>query len=501
MRISPEQLLSVLPPFNHKSILIETSQGVPDIIREVLEAHKYFSADYNTIWDFFYSNSTEKICKKLFQFCKDNLTYKVESEARQTTKSPSAIIATADLGNDCKHYAGFIGGCLSAIVRNTGRDINWKYRFASYDLFETDPGHVFIVVNDGANEFWVDPVLDSFNKKLVPTYYTDKKIKGMPLYRMSGFSENTDNDFFRAAGITGFQNSIGWTVETSAGYTTSGATIVPVVGSKTFGSDFLGLSRYGTPTNTDLNVLRDQLQAVIDKGGKQRYTLPVSLVEKVLRDNVQNWNFYFANGTSPIARNWQNDPELKNWLMLTITEDGRLTFDRDEEPPHNDPRIHKLVDWANYLVQTFSDKPYIVLIDHLKRLGKGWKTPQGGSLWHIIHTGDVNFAKVTDFVSKIPGLDQFLSTFGLSMDSLLSVANGILDNPGGAVVPGASLPGSGTYQGASFGSNTLLISALAGALTYYFSRKLLLTSAVAIGSYFLLKSSAGSAAEKPLINN
>lgn len=200
MRVNANALLSVLPPFTNKSVLIESVQEVPDIISEVVNAHKYFAKDYDSIYQFFNSDSIEKICRNLFQFCKENIGYIVETEEEQTTKSPSAMLAMGY--GDCKHYAAFIAGILDAIRRNTGRKIDWRYRFGSYDYFNSDPGHVFVVVTDGKKDFWIDPVLNRFDERGIrPVSFTDKKIL-MPLYRVSGIGQpiksGASNEFFNA---------------------------------------------------------------------------------------------------------------------------------------------------------------------------------------------------------------------------------------------------------------------------------------------------------------
>jgi hypothetical protein len=187
-----QALLEKLPPFTNTSRLIESRQSVKDIIREVLEAHSIFAADYDLIALDFACQSPIQTARALFNFCKQNIRYKIEPEARQTTKSPGAILALGDtIGGDCKHYAGFIGGVLDALNR-AGCKISWNYRFASYDMFDPTPQHVFIVVKDQGQEIWVDPVLDSFNQRLQP-YHTpiDRKPKTsiMPLFRLSGVNE------------------------------------------------------------------------------------------------------------------------------------------------------------------------------------------------------------------------------------------------------------------------------------------------------------------------
>src|SRR5690242_11156097 len=113
--VSKYILLENLPPFTNRQILIEAKQDVPDIMREVLEAHKYFANDYDRIAQFFDTGSLLDFCKNLFDFCKSNIYYKIEKDDNQTTKSPAAILTTGE--GDCKHYASFIAGNLQALER------------------------------------------------------------------------------------------------------------------------------------------------------------------------------------------------------------------------------------------------------------------------------------------------------------------------------------------------------------------------------------------------
>lgn len=190
MTVSSDTLLEYLPPFNNNSVLIEKNQEVHDIVREVIEAHKYFGQDYDFIYQFFDTGSIKDVCKSLFDFCKQNVDYKIESETKQTTKSPAAIVATGE--GDCKHYAGFIAGVLSAIVRNTDRKIDWRYRFACYSILDEDVQHVFVVVNDNGAEIWIDPVLCCFNSKSpFPVSTIDKKVNNkLMLHRLSGMFDS-----------------------------------------------------------------------------------------------------------------------------------------------------------------------------------------------------------------------------------------------------------------------------------------------------------------------
>lgn len=175
-------LLQKLPLFAGRSVLIVNNQSVSDIVKEVVEAHSYFASDYDLIAADFESSTSLQTARNLFNFLKTHVAYKIESDKAQTTKSPSAILETA--AGDCKHYAGFAAGVLDALKR-AGHKVTWHYRFASYNFMETEPGHVFVVLVYDGTEYWIDPVLESFNQRLEPHYYLDKKVNTM-LNRLSG---------------------------------------------------------------------------------------------------------------------------------------------------------------------------------------------------------------------------------------------------------------------------------------------------------------------------
>ena len=185
--ITPDQILGQLPPFKGQEVVVSKNQTTKNIINEVLNAHTIFALDYAIVAKFFTNRSPDRPDKQLYDFCKEYLHYNVETDRWQTTRSPAGILALGQtkMGVDCKHYAGFIGGTLDAMNRE-GADIDWEYRFASYDR-DKIPGHVFIVIFDGTKEIWVDPVLDEYNGRYpYPNYYIDKKSSSMPLSRLSG---------------------------------------------------------------------------------------------------------------------------------------------------------------------------------------------------------------------------------------------------------------------------------------------------------------------------
>lgn len=481
------ELIDVLPPYKARETLIVKSQDVGDIMQEVVAAHKYFSSHYDTIPDFFWMGNVYDTCLLLWRFCKANVSYRVEPEKSQTTKSPAAILVEAH--GDCKHYAGFIAGVLDAINRAYGTDMHWEYCFANYDKYNDTPQHVFVVVKDreGKNgEIWVDPVLNAFDERVTPVSTQRKKVR-MPLSRVSGINDFAEDAAFYDEAYGGVNNALysidyqpntlGWTWQTSTGWTQGNDLPKVKWGDEFYGSDYLGLTRYGnipgpSPENDRKFIaLRDELQQYIDEFSPQPYPLSTNLLAKVIGENIQNWNFLYPKGTSPKPRNWK--PFLQDYVLWTITDDGRLTFDRDVEPPHNYPQIHKLIDWLNFLVQTYSDETYIPTIEHVKRLGSGWKTPEGGSAWHVIHTGDKNLAKFTNFassiVNKIPGLSSFLQAHGLSVDSLTNFANAAgWGSGGGIAVPDGVIEGEPDQASKK---NLLPIALAAGVGIYLLTRK------------------------------
>lgn len=194
--MNKQQLINELAPFRNRWQMVTNSQSVGDIMTLVLSSHRSEAKSYDKIAPYF---SQGNILKNIFRFCKDQLPYNIESEAAQSARSPGGILNTADsIGVDCKHYAQFIGGILSALNR-AGYNFNWCYRFACYDGSRS-PDHVYIVVKENGSEINLDPTPiqtvfgfkpRSFNDtQLSPSYFIDKKVNDMALYKVSGAEQS-----------------------------------------------------------------------------------------------------------------------------------------------------------------------------------------------------------------------------------------------------------------------------------------------------------------------
>lgn len=183
--VTKQTLLNNLNTYIGSSKLLVYDQNTTDIIKELLKSHKENEHEYNKIYKYFDFTDQNKIFENIFNFCKKNIKYKIESGEKQTLKTPTAILVQGF--GDCKQYAQFIGGILDAINRNK-KKLDWCYRFASYND-EKRIQHVFVVVKTKQGEIWIDPVLPYYNDKKQYSYKIDKKM----LYSINGF-DDLDNE-------------------------------------------------------------------------------------------------------------------------------------------------------------------------------------------------------------------------------------------------------------------------------------------------------------------
>lgn len=301
-----EYLLKKLPPFKNKQILIEAQQEIPDIVNEVLEAHDYFLEDYTLIADYFNEATTEKILKKLFDFCKNNILYKVESENEQTTKSAGAILTTQK--GDCKHYAGFIAGNIAALQMLTGKKINWFYRFASYRLSDKEPAHVFVVVKNAGREIWIDPVLKEFNSRaILPQNWIDYKINNetMSLKRIAGLEDQNLIEAAKEIKFYGIVNPQGQVIPAAYVYAMQN---LPFEQRNSLGRSvqLLQSSLTNNSIGSFFGDLWDGVKTVLFGGGDQS------------NSNLQNLQMQLSNCQMQLNQANQNKNSLSQYLPILL---------------------------------------------------------------------------------------------------------------------------------------------------------------------------------------
>jgi hypothetical protein len=183
--VSRSAVLEKLAPFNNFKKVVSTDQTVTDIIDGIVSTHYQYQDEYDKISQYFVGESELETARNIFNFLKSNVPYFIESNNKQTLRSPSAIIALRQ-GADCKSYALFANGVLDSLNRKGIFQVPLAFRFAGYKNNTREPQHVFAVMYPGTKkEIWIDPVLPRFNEKRQPSFFKDKKIK-MALIALSG---------------------------------------------------------------------------------------------------------------------------------------------------------------------------------------------------------------------------------------------------------------------------------------------------------------------------
>jgi hypothetical protein len=182
--ISKNILLQKLPPFMNNQRVIMKNQNVGDIIKGILSTHEQYKSQYDKISPFFLGENLEETCYNIWEFLKENVPYRIESDNLQTLRSPASIIS--GIPADCKTYSLFSMGITDSLRRKSLINCNLAFRFAGYNHFSDNLEHVFTVINPKSNnEIWCDAVLPNFNEKKQPSIYKDKNIK-MALVALSG---------------------------------------------------------------------------------------------------------------------------------------------------------------------------------------------------------------------------------------------------------------------------------------------------------------------------
>lgn len=180
-------IYNTLTPFKGSKQVLVYNQSVGDIMEGILATHNRYKSEYDKIAKKFLKATPYKTGKAIYDFLAENTHYVVESDNKQTLRSPSAILylgSNPNIGLDCKSFALFVGGILDSLNRQ-GENIKWTYRFASYRPFDKLPHHIFVVINpDTTNEIWVDNVLPTYNLHKKYYYKIDKK--PMALIAMAG---------------------------------------------------------------------------------------------------------------------------------------------------------------------------------------------------------------------------------------------------------------------------------------------------------------------------
>jgi hypothetical protein len=149
-------------------------QDVADIMHYMPWKHKRCAQYYDHLAVYFDSSDVEGIGSKIWSFLKKNMRYFEEPDEAQRLSTPKTMLLRGYC--DCKGYALFAGGVLDAMNRE-GAGIPWCYRFVPSKMLGTSIGHVFVVIDPGGDEIWIDPVLDRFDARVIYLVREDRYVK------------------------------------------------------------------------------------------------------------------------------------------------------------------------------------------------------------------------------------------------------------------------------------------------------------------------------------
>ena len=146
-----------IPSANNKKVLTHNTGATRDIITEVLDCFHDDKNQLKAFAPYLKGNSTLQTCNNIWNFWKQNITYKVDADGVQWIKSPAAVWATKFC--DCKSFSVAAAATLHCL------GINGKFRFTSYGSNKTVPTHVYVVAMDGKKEIIIDCVWTGFNSQ------------------------------------------------------------------------------------------------------------------------------------------------------------------------------------------------------------------------------------------------------------------------------------------------------------------------------------------------
>jgi len=176
--VTRAELIGKLPRPTYRKVKITSNQSALNIIHEILTAQKLYADQYALIAEYFKAPTARETARNVWDFLKTQITYKIEADSNQTSKSPAVFLS--DGSGDCKHYSLFTVGILSAL------GYTCKFRFTSYKAFDKTPQHVYTLLRlESGRYIPVDAVIEGFGIEKPYTFKEDYNID-MSLYRISG---------------------------------------------------------------------------------------------------------------------------------------------------------------------------------------------------------------------------------------------------------------------------------------------------------------------------
>lgn len=154
-------------PVNNREKKIVDRQRTTDIMRLLLECENESSAYAPLLKKYFCTNDPMKTANKIWDYMKNNITYRKESEKKQTGKTVGRILS--DGFGDCKAFATFAVCALKAC------GIKANFRLAGYSRYNKIPTHIYAIAIIQGKKIIVDGTLNNFNVEAPYTNAYDVK--------------------------------------------------------------------------------------------------------------------------------------------------------------------------------------------------------------------------------------------------------------------------------------------------------------------------------------
>jgi hypothetical protein len=178
------ELIQELEPFVAiEPVILVDDQDVRDIIRGMQAKQVECRPMYDAICGYFDGDCIEDIGLNIWSFLKSELVYAEQTKKVQRLASPKTLLKRGRC--DCKEYALFSAGVIDAMNRR-GAGIDWCFRFVPAEALTRSIGHVFVVLEPGGDEIWIDPVLSMYDSHVLYLVQKDVYVKDSAL--ISGLS-------------------------------------------------------------------------------------------------------------------------------------------------------------------------------------------------------------------------------------------------------------------------------------------------------------------------
>jgi len=283
----------------------------------------------------FKGKTEAETCKKIFDYLKNQITYKADG-AEQQVRVPSGLIRTRQ--GDCKSYSVF----TSAILTNLG--IPHKLVYASYDPQDSTPTHIYVVTNKGCI---IDAVYGKFNaeKKASNKKYKDmnisyiagmgknRRIGSMGKYGTGGAcgigAVNSGKDWAQSNGLMPYQNEV-WLAANNAlyrKYAANKANPLAIIGrgfvrklieknAGGFGNSLFKLrqeSKTAKPTDPAYQKMRAIEIDWLERGGN-----PYELYESIDEGNKKTPTGAYFNKLMKMKAGGYN-PNVAQWIAASVS--------------------------------------------------------------------------------------------------------------------------------------------------------------------------------------